>query len=254
MASLDSRDGRTELEGKEGQDTSMDSAPSSHVSYRVEEPGSEGYSAGDGTRPGPTMMQKLKEKVSDYENQLKGKESSVKEDPHPELSYIQPGDGKGEAVTDLQEGKQHGGLPTAALGNDVPAEVTRDYMSSVKDEKPGGLKKHFSGEGVNEPTVMERIKEKFSEAENHMKGKKSSAIEDPHPELAYITPAQEEKPGFFSRMEHKFGGQEKERGEAAAVPKGTGSSELGIGYEEDAEETLNPAAVPKYDEGVKPQP
>lgn len=84
-------------------------------------------------------MQKLKEKVSDYENHLKGKESSYKEDPHPELSYIPPGDGKGDGVEDLQEGKQHGGVPTAALGNDVPAEVTRDYMSSVKDEKSGGI-------------------------------------------------------------------------------------------------------------------
>jgi len=89
---------------------------------------------------------------------------------------------------------------------------------------------------------MERIKAKFSEAENHMKGKESSAVEDPHPELAYITPMpQEEKPGFFSRMEQKFGGQEK----AAAVPKGTGSSELGTGYEEDGEESVNPDAVPK---------
>ncbi|KAG0607864.1 hypothetical protein M758_8G061200 [Ceratodon purpureus] len=179
MASLDSRDGRTDLEG---QDTSVDSAPRSHVNYGVEEP--EGYTAGDGTRPGPTMMQKLKEKVSDYENHLKGKESSYKEDPHPELSYIQPGDGKGAAVEDLQEGKQHGGVPTAALANDVPAEVTRDYVSLVKDEKPGGYKKHFSGEGADEPTVMERIKEKVSEAGNYMKGKQSSAIEDPHPELS----------------------------------------------------------------------
>jgi hypothetical protein len=97
-----------------------------------------GYSAGDGTRPGPTMMQKVKVKVSDYENHLKGKESTDKEDPHPELAYIPPGDGKGEGVADLQEGKQHGGAPTAALGNDVPAEVTRDYMS-VKHEKSGGI-------------------------------------------------------------------------------------------------------------------
>lgn len=247
MASLDARDGRTELEGKEA---SADSAPSSHVSYGVEEPGSgEGYSAGDGTRPGPTMMQKVKEKVSDYENHLKGKESTDKEDPHPELAYIPPGDGKGEGVADLQEGKQHGGAPTAALGNDVPAEVTRDYMS-VKDKKSGGYKKHFSGEGADEPTVMERIKEKVAEAGNRMKGKKSSAVEDPHPELAYIPPQpEEEKPSFFSRVEHKFGGQD----DAAAAPKGTGSSEVGTGYEEDSEETLNPTAVPKYDEGVKPQ-
>lgn len=216
----------------------------------LEEPGSEGYTAGNGTRPGPTMMQKLNEKVSDYENHLKGKESSYKEDPHPELSYILPGDGKGDAVEDLQEGKQHGGVPTAALGNDVPPEVTRDYLSSVKDEKSGGFKKHFSGEGANEPTVMERIKEKVSDAGNHMKGKGSSVTEDPHPELSYIPPQpQEDKLGFISRMQHKFGGQEN----AATVPKGTGSSEVGTGYEEDSEDTLNSAAVPKYDEGVKPQ-
>lgn len=105
-----------------------------------------------------------------------------------------------------------------------------------------GFKKHFSGEGADEPTVMERIKEKVSGAGNHMKGKRSSAIEDPHPELAYIPPQpQEEKPGFLSKMEHKFGGQDN----AAAVPKGTGSSEVGTGYEEDTEETLNPGAVPK---------
>jgi hypothetical protein len=85
-----------------------------------------GYSAGDGTRPGPTMMQKVKVKVSDYENHLKGKESTDKEDPHPELAYIPPGD-----------------APTAALGNDVPAEGTRDYMSSVKGEKSGGIIKFF---------------------------------------------------------------------------------------------------------------
>jgi hypothetical protein len=37
MASLDARDGRTELEGKQA---SADAALSSHVSYGVEEPGS----------------------------------------------------------------------------------------------------------------------------------------------------------------------------------------------------------------------
>ena len=42
MASLDSRDGRAELEGKEGHDTSVAYAPDSHVTYGVEEPESEG--------------------------------------------------------------------------------------------------------------------------------------------------------------------------------------------------------------------
>jgi hypothetical protein len=33
------------------------------------------------------MMQKVKEKVNDYENHLKGKESTDKEVPHPEFSH-----------------------------------------------------------------------------------------------------------------------------------------------------------------------
>lgn len=80
-------------------------------------------------------MQKLKERISDYENHLKGKESSEKEDPHPELAYIPPGDGKGEATANAQEGKQHGGLPAASLGKDVPTDVTKDYE---KNKKSGG--------------------------------------------------------------------------------------------------------------------
>lgn len=223
--------GRAESEGKEGQDA----APSSHVTYHTED---------DETKSGLTVMQRVKERISDYENHLKGKESSAKEDPHPELAYIRPGDGKGE---DAQEGKKHGGLPTASLGKDVPTHVTKEHEKN----KSGGLKKHFSGEGADEPTMMEKLKAKFTETENHMKGKESSAVEDPHPELAYITPMpqEEEKSGFFSKMEQKFGGQKK----ASAVPKGTGSSEVGTGYEEDSEETVNPDAVPKYDDGVKPQ-
>lgn len=95
---------------------------------------------------------------------------------------------------------------------------------------------------------MERIREKVSEAGNHMKGKRSSAIEDPHPELSYIPPqSEEEKPGFFSRMQHKFGGQ----ADAAPVLTGTGSSEVGTGYEEGSEETLNPAAVSKVTVSIK---
>jgi hypothetical protein len=179
-------------------------------------------------------MQKLREKVSEYENHLKGKESSEVEDPHPELAYVPPGDGS--SVQKLQEGKQHGGVPVAALGDDVPAHVTRDYSSSVKDDKSGGYKKHFSGEGADEPTAMERIKEKITEAGNHLKGTSGA---DPHPELAYIPPQpQEHQPGFFSKKVHKF------------QPKATGSTEVGTGYEEDNEDALSPATVPKYDEGV----
>lgn len=55
------------------------------------------------------------------------------------------------------------------------------------------------------------MKERFWQAENHMKGKEPSAVEDPHPELAYIAPMpQDEKSGFFSRMGHKHGGQHHE--------------------------------------------
>lgn len=42
MAFLDSRDGRTELEGNEERDSEMGSVPRSHVTYGVEEPESEG--------------------------------------------------------------------------------------------------------------------------------------------------------------------------------------------------------------------
>jgi len=80
-------------------------------------------------------MQKVRERISDYENHLKGKESSEKEDPHPELAYIRPGDGKGEATANAQEGKQHGGLPTASLGKDVPTDVTKEHE---KHNKSGG--------------------------------------------------------------------------------------------------------------------
>ncbi|XP_024358862.1 uncharacterized protein [Physcomitrium patens] len=203
MAGLDSRDGKSDLEG---------------------------YSADNEETPGPTAMQKLKERVVDFENHLKGKESSDKEDPHPELSYIPPADPK-----QLQEGKQHGGLPAAVLGSDVPSGVTADYLSSVKDKGAGGHKKQFSGEDADEPTMIGRIKGKFLEAESYLKGEEAQAKKDPHPELSYITPMPQEKPGLFTRIEHKFGGQEK-KGEAAnpsAYPKGVGSSELGTGYEED---------------------
>jgi len=55
-------------------------------------------------------------------------------------------------------------------------------------------------------TAMQRPTERVGDYENHMKGLESSAKENPHPELAYITPMpQEEKPGFFSRIGHKFG-------------------------------------------------
>lgn len=60
-----------------------------------------------------TMMQKLKQRFVDADNHMKGKESSVNEDPHPELSYITPGleSEKKGLSSSPQEGKQHGGMP-----------------------------------------------------------------------------------------------------------------------------------------------
>lgn len=37
---------------------------------------------------GPSILQKITEKFSEFENQLKGKRASELEDPHPELAYI----------------------------------------------------------------------------------------------------------------------------------------------------------------------
>jgi hypothetical protein len=37
---------------------------------------------------GPSILQKITEKFSEFENQLKGKRPSELEDPHPELAYI----------------------------------------------------------------------------------------------------------------------------------------------------------------------
>jgi len=110
-------------------------------------------------------------------------------------------------------------------------------------------------------TAMQRLKERVGDYENHMKGMESSDKENSHPEPAYSTPIpHEEKPGFFSRMGHKFGYEKEDttaltKGvelapEVQAADKGVGSSELGTGYEADGEETVNPAIVPKYD-GVK---
>jgi hypothetical protein len=211
---------RPDLHGQED-------VPASHVTYRTED---------DEPRPEPTMMQKLKERVSDYENHLKGKESSYKEDPHPELAYIQPAE-----ATDLQEGEQHGGVPKAALGkNEIAESVPKARVHE----------KEYTGEGADEPTTMEKMKKKFWDAENHLKGKESSAVEDPHPELSYITPMPEQKKeGLLSKIEQKFQGHGDDK-----APKGTASNELGTGYEEDAEDKINPAVVPNYDAGVKAQP
>lgn len=153
----------------------------------------------------------------------------------------------------------------------IADDETRPGATAPDNHVHGGARTHSLGEGADKPTTIEKMKEKFWQAENHMKGKEPSAVEDPHPELAYIAPMpQDEKSGYFSRMGHKHGGQhhetrnadvdmefsqgEQPAPEVQAANKGVGSSELGTGYEEDVEETINPAIVPKYDEGVKPPP
>ncbi|KAG0601954.1 hypothetical protein M758_11G150500 [Ceratodon purpureus] len=156
----------------------------------------------------------------------------------------------------------------------IADDETRPSTTAVDNHTHGGFRTHSPGEGADKPTTIEKIKEKFWEVENHMKGKEPSAIEDPHPELAYITPMpQEKKPGFFSRKGHKSGGQHHEKEEARnadAAPylkfdqemqpapevqsanKGVGGSELGTGYEADGEGSMNPAVAPKNDEGIQP--
>lgn len=106
--------------------------------------------------------------------------------------------------------------------------------------------KEYTGDGADEPTTMEKMKKKFWDAENHLKGKESSAVEDPHPELSYITPMPEQKKeSLLSKIEQKFQGHGDDN-----APKGTGSNELGTGYEEDAEDKINPAVVPNVSPSI----
>lgn len=61
------------------------------------------------------------------------------------------------------------------------------------------------------PSMVQKLRKKFSEAENHLKGKGTSEEEDPHPELAYTRPTpQETTPGFFSKLKSSFGGNKKD--------------------------------------------
>jgi hypothetical protein len=61
------------------------------------------------------------------------------------------------------------------------------------------------------PSMVQKLRKRFSEAENHLKGKGTSEEEDPHPELAYTRPTpQETTPGFFSKLKSSFGGNKKD--------------------------------------------
>jgi len=63
------------------------------------------------------------------------------------------------------------------------------------------------------PSMVQKLRKKISEAENHLKGKGTSEEEDPHPELAYTRPTpQETTPGFFSKLKSSFGGNKKDSG------------------------------------------
>lgn len=77
----------------------------------------------------------------------------------------------------------------------------------------------YSVEGDKGPTMMQKVQAKIYEVENYMRGK--SEDNDPHPELAYITPTpQEPRPGFFAKMRNRHTGhiEEKETINPAAVP------------------------------------
>jgi len=191
------------------------------VTYHVEEQGAAGNDKG------PTMIQKVKARVLDAENHLKGKKSTSS-------------DGGTGYSGDVDEGQQHGGAPSSLTGT--------------------GATTQFSGEGADEATAMEKIKGKVRGAGNYVKGKQASEIEDPHPELAYIPPApQDTEPGLLSRIKggvHGKGAKGGETVDSSAVPSeadkgvspevtnmheavnGVGSSEVGTGYEEDTEEPM----------------
>lgn len=268
-------DGVPEVEGKERQDASsyeeQIEGPGSHVHYTIE-----------GDEDHMTMSQKLKEKFGSVGDYLKGKESSEEEDPHPELAYLAPGsdkDLKEGSSGSHQEGKQHGGVPVAAIGkhdhHPPKHEEVLPVTSVSKDETPE-IKAADEPVGIQGPRILQKITQKFSEYENQLKGKRPSELEDPHPELAYIPAApQEAKPSHFFKVKDYFGHQtgsgqgEEETINPAAVPKqtdkgveapvasevqnaekGVGSNELGTGYEEGSEGSIG--HVPKYPEIVVP--
>jgi hypothetical protein len=82
-----------------------------------------------------TLVQKLKGRFADTGDRMKGKESSEKEDPHPELGNLRPATGSGGSFgsNPQTEGKQHGGVPISMIPND-----------SISQGKPVGWKSEMA--------------------------------------------------------------------------------------------------------------
>ncbi len=82
-----------------------------------------------------TLVQKLKGRLADTGDRMKGKESSEKEDPHPELGNLRPATGSGDSFgsNPQTEGKQHGGVPISVIAND-----------SISHGKPAGWKSEMA--------------------------------------------------------------------------------------------------------------
>lgn len=248
---LRSTDGRlTEEEGEDGTEFHSDQSSGVHVESKVEDDGNHS-----------TLGQKLKGRFADAGDRMKGKESSEKEDPHPELGNLRPATGSDDSFgsNPQTEGKQHGGVPTSVIANDSssqgkPAETKTS--KSVIHEHPS-LTTEVTIENEPAPSMVQKLRKKISEAENHLKGKGTSEEEDPHPELAYTRPTpQETTPGFFSKLKSSFGGNKKDSGKgkdgsdvpsevdggthpaAQEAQKGVDSNELGTGYEEGSDGSI----------------
>lgn len=234
---LRSTDGRlTEEEGSDGTEFHSDPSSGVHVESKVEDDGNHS-----------TLVQKLKGRFADTGDRMKGKESSEKEDPHPELGNLRPATGSGGSFgsNPQTEGKQHGGVP-----------IKTKTSKSVTHEHPS-LTTEVTVENEPAPSMVQKLRKKFSEAENHLKGKGTSEEEDPHPELAYTRPTpQEITSGFFSKLKSSFGGNKKDSAkgkDGSDVPsevdggthpavqegeKGVDSNELGTGYEEGSDGSI----------------
>jgi hypothetical protein len=225
---LRSTDGRlTEEEGKDGPEFHSDQSSGVHVESKVEDDGNH-----------PTLGQKLKGRFADAGDRMKGKESSEKEDPHPELGNLRPATGSDDS-----------------FGSNPQTEETKT-SKSVIHEHPS-LTTEVTVENESAPSMVQKLRKKISEAENHLKGKGTSEEEDPHPELAYTRPTpQETTPGFFSKLKSSFGGNKKDSAKgkdgsdvpsevdggthpaAQEAQKGVDSNELGTGYEEGSDGSI----------------
>lgn len=225
---LRSTDGRlTEEEGKDGPEFHSDQSSGVHVESKVEDDGNHS-----------TLGQKLKGRFADAGDRMKGKESSEKEDPHPELGNLRPATGSDDS-----------------FGSNPQTEETKT-SKSVIHEHPS-LTTEVTVENESAPSMVQKLRKKISEAENHLKGKGTSEEEDPHPELAYTRPTpQETTPGFFSKLKSSFGGNKKDSAKgkdgsdvpsevdggthpaAQEAQKGVDSNELGTGYEEGSDGSI----------------